>query len=200
MSLTRKLLESLGLDSDKVSTIIEAHVETTDALKNQIEKLKADADALPKVTKDLADAKAELEGIKASGGDWQKKYEKEHADFESYKADLQAKEDLATKRSAYKALLKDAGVSETALDKIVKLAEVKDLELVDGKFKDAENLTKGIQEEWKEFIVKKSVQGARTQTPPGNDNNATTKEDIMKIKDAAIRQKAIQEHPELFGR
>ncbi|MCQ2369260.1 MAG: hypothetical protein MJ007_02150, partial [Paludibacteraceae bacterium] len=94
MSLTRKLLESMSLDSDKVSTIIEAHVETVDSLKAQIDKYKADSEKLTSLQKELATTQTELENIKANGGDWQKKYEKEHSDFEAFKSEQLEKDTL----------------------------------------------------------------------------------------------------------
>ena len=36
MSLTRKLLRSMGIEDEKVDQIIEAHTEVTDALKKEL--------------------------------------------------------------------------------------------------------------------------------------------------------------------
>lgn len=198
MSLTRKLLESLDIDSNKVSTIIEAHAETVDALKEQIETAKNEAKANAEASKELEKVQAELNDLKAKGGDWQKKYEDEHNAFEAYKNELTAKEELTNKKSAYRALLQEAGITETALDKIVKLADLKGIELEDGKIKDADKLTEQIKTEWSEFIVSTQTRGARTQTPPKTDPNIKTKEEIMAIKDPSARQKAIAEHLDLF--
>lgn len=198
MSLTRKLLESLDIDSNKVSTIIEAHAETVDALKEQIETAKNEAKANAEASKELEKVQAELDDLKAKGGDWQKKYEDEHNAFEAYKNELTAKEELTNKKSAYRALLQEAGITETALDKIVKLADLKGIELEDGKIKDADKLTEQIKTEWSEFIVNTQTRGARTQTPPKTDPNIKTKEEIMAIKDPSARQKAIAEHLDLF--
>lgn len=45
MALTRKLLSSLGLEDSKIDSVIEAHIETVDALKQQIESYKAQVEA-----------------------------------------------------------------------------------------------------------------------------------------------------------
>ena len=44
MALTRKFLSALGIEEDKVDEIIKAHTETVDALKEQRDELKADAE------------------------------------------------------------------------------------------------------------------------------------------------------------
>ena len=36
MAFTRKFLTSLGIDEDKIETIMTAHIEVTDALKAEI--------------------------------------------------------------------------------------------------------------------------------------------------------------------
>ena len=181
MSLSRKLLESMGLDSDKVSTIIENHVETVDALKAQIATFKADAEKYHTAADELASVKAELEGLKSSGGDWQKKYETEHSLFEEYKNSISAKETLANKASAYKALLKEAGVSEKVLDKVLKTTDLSEIELEDGKVKDSEKAIEAIKADWSEFIVQSGTHGADTKRPPENHNKTFSHEEIMKM-------------------
>ena len=182
----------------QVSTIIEAHAETVDALKEQIETAKNEAKANAEASKELKKVQAELDDLKAKGGDWQKKYEDEHEAFEAYKNELTAKEELASKRSAYRSLLKDNGIAETAIDKIAKLADLKEIELEDGKIKDADKLAEQIKAEWSEFIVSTRVAGAKTPQPPKTDPNIKTKEEIMAIKDPSARQKAIAENLALF--
>lgn len=182
MSLSRKLLESLGLESDKVSTIIEAHAETVDGLKKEIEKYKASNEALESTTKELEAVKSELATLKADGGDWQKKYEQEKADFEAYKNDREAKDTLEAKKSAYESLLKETGVSEKSISKIIKLTDFSELELdEEGKLKDIDKAQESIKSEWGEFIKQNSTQGANTTVPPVNNATTFTAEEIAKM-------------------
>ena len=51
MALTRKFLKSLGLDEDKVDSIIEAHTESTDALKKQRDEAADKIAELESITK-----------------------------------------------------------------------------------------------------------------------------------------------------
>lgn len=182
MSLSRKLLESLGLESDKVSTIIEAHAETVDALKGQIETYKADAEQLATVKKELTVAQTELESLKTSGGDWQSKYEALNAEFDAFKDAQTAKETQTAKDTAYRKLLKDSGVLDKRIDSIMKVTDLNSIELEDGQIKDADKLTESIKSEWAEFITQTTTTGANTSTPPANNNPAKfTHEEIAKM-------------------
>ena len=46
MALTRKLLKGMGLTDEQVDTIIEAHTDTVDGLKADVNRYKADAGQL----------------------------------------------------------------------------------------------------------------------------------------------------------
>ena len=81
MALTRKLLRSMGIEDEKIDQIIDAHTETVNALKDERDEFKDATDRLEK-------AEAELEELKAKPADgYKEKFEKEHADFEAFKAD-----------------------------------------------------------------------------------------------------------------
>ena len=201
MALSRKLLESMGLESDKVASIIEAHAETVDGLKAKLKEAEANSEKYEETAKALEKAQKELETYKEAGGDWQKKYEKEHSDFEAYKTEQTEKELTANKKSAYRKLLKDSGISEKAMELILKSADINAISLEnDGSIKDAKTLQENIKKEYADFIVSTHTSGTQTQTPPGTSGGAAkTKEEIMKIKDPVERQKAIQDNPEAFG-
>ena len=47
MALTRKLLKGMGLTEEQVDTIIEAHTETTDGLKKDIESTRVTQKSYP---------------------------------------------------------------------------------------------------------------------------------------------------------
>lgn len=56
MALTRNYLKSIGVDAEKIDSIIEAHAETVEGLKSRISEIQAEADAY----KDAASAKDQL--------------------------------------------------------------------------------------------------------------------------------------------
>lgn len=200
MALTRKFLAALGIEDDKVDEIIQAHTETVNGLKDEIEKYKTDAEKLPGVTKERDDLKKAAD--EANGKNpFKVKYDALKEDFANYKKDVEAKESKAKKGTAYKALLKEAGVSEKRIDAILKVSDVDGLEFDDeGKVKNSADLVKAIQSEWADFIVSEGKDGAKTPTPPaGSGKTYKTKEEIYAIKDTAERQKAISDNHELFG-
>lgn len=203
MALTRKFLTALGVEAEKVDEIITAHSETVEALKEERDKYKADAEALPAVQQELAELKEATEKAGASGNAYQVKYDAIKEEFERYKADVEAKATRASKEAAYKALLKEAGISDKRMDAVMKVSgdEIDKLDLdAEGKAKNKDNLVKSIAEEWSDFVVKESKAGADTSTPPETGGGATmTRDDILNIKDTSERQKAMAENHELFG-
>lgn len=194
MALTRKFLTALGIESDKIDEIISAHTETTDGLKEQLKQYEADAKKLPEV-------QAELEKLKQTAknsGD----YDKLKKEYDDYKAEVQEKETKAAKEAALRKVAKDAGLTEAGIAKAVKYADWATIELTDkGELKEAKAMIKSLKEEWPEHISKTESSGAETPNPAGNggsNGKYGSKADIMKIKDATERQKAIAENINLF--
>ncbi len=200
MAFTRKFLAALGIEEAKVDEIIAAHTEVTDALKAERDKLKEDAGK-------YAAAQAELDRITAeaakNGGKnpFEVKYNALKEEFDKHKADVAAKEAKAKKESAYRAILKAAGVSEKRIDAVLKVSDIDSIELdTDGKVKGEEKLLEAIKKEWADFIPTTTQTGVSEKNPPASSGGkAMTKDDILKIEDAAARQKAIAENHELFG-
>ena len=196
MSLTRKMLKAMGIEEEKIDQIIEAHSETVDSLKADRDSYKEDAEKLKDVQKELDD-------LKAKGDDgWKEKHDRLKAEFDQYKNDVQEKETKAAKEAAYRAILKDANLSEKGIEKAIKYAEWDKIELgEDGKLKGANDHIKAAREEWAEYVTTTTTTGAKTSTPPTNNGGKTgkTKEEIMAIRDPAVRQAEIAKNPEAFG-
>ena len=173
MSLTRKMLKAMGIEEEKIDQIIEAHSETVDSLKADRDSYKEDAEKLKAAQKELDD-------LKAKGDDgWKDKYEKLKGEHEQYKSDVLAKETHAAKEAAYKAILKDANLSEKGIEKAVKYADWDKIELdSDGKVKGANDHIKAVRDEWAEYVTTTTTTGAKTSTPPANNHakNYTTAE------------------------
>lgn len=193
MSLTRKMLKGMGLTEEQVDSIIEEHTSVTDALKEQAQKYKADAEKLSAVQKELDD-------LKAGGDDWEDKYNAEHKAFEDYKKDIESKAELSKTKEAYKALLKSQDISEKRIDTILKLTDFSEIKLTkEGKIANEDKVIDRIKEDWSDLIGTKSESGANVDTPPNGGKHYASKDEIMKIRDASERQKAISENLELFG-
>lgn len=195
MALTRKMLKAMGIEDEKIDQIIEAHTETVDGLKDEVKDYKDKAAKYDTVKK-------ELDELKEGGDDWQKKYEKEHSDFEAYKTDVAAKETRRTKEKAVRELYRSIGISEKRLDAIMKVTELDGFELdQDGKIKNADQHTEAAKTEWSGFIETTTTRGADTANPPANAGGGSTKtkEEIMSIKDGAVRRAEMAANPHLFG-
>ena len=165
MALTRKFLKAMGIEDEKIDEIIEAHRDTVDPLKAERDKYKENSDKLEDVQKKYDDLKNEVES--KEDDPYKEKYEKEHKDFEDYKKSVEEKETKTKKISAYKSLLKEAGVNEKRIDAITKITSMDDIELDDeGNIKDADKLKENIKSEYSEFIVSEEKKGADTPNPP----------------------------------
>ena len=191
MALTRKLLKGMGLTDEQVDTIIEAHTDTVDGLKEQVKVYKADADKLTTVQK-------ELDGLKAAGDDgWEQKakgWEKKYTDLV---AENKSKETRAAKEAAVKAYYESKGITGDNLTiAMMGSGEVLEkLELDGGKIKDAAALDGGA---FAKLVSSTTTEGLKTQTPPKNGGGKMTREEIVKIQDPVERRAAIRDNMELF--
>ena len=196
MALTRKFLSALGIEEAKIDEIISAHADTVNALKEQRDGYKADADKLPAVQKALDDFPTVQAAFDALKG----KYETKTQELDDYKRGVEAKELKRSKSAAYKQVLKELKASHIDASLKASQSELEKIELDEnGKIKDVDKLKESIKKEWADFIVEEGQQGANTATPPANEGSKLSKEDIMKIKDPTARQKAMYENSELFG-
>ena len=197
----REILSKAGVSAENaesaVAEIMDGHLASVNALREERDKFKADAEKLPVVQKELDEFKAEGENS------YKTKYEKEHQDFEDYKAQQTAKETKANKTAAFRSLLKEAGVSEKRLDTIIRASapDIDALELdKDGKIKDSDGMMKSVKENWADFITSEQSKGADSPNPPANSGGRKSREEIYKkddrghyIMDATERQQALAE-------
>jgi hypothetical protein len=185
MALTRKMLKAMGIEEEKIDQIIEAHTETVDGLKADVQKYKGDAEKLPTVQKELDDLKAASnDGWEAKAKEWERKYT-------DLVAENQNRETHAAKENAYRELLRAAGVSEKRLNSVLRLCDVDSVELVNGKIKGAEELSKSIKSEWSDFIVTTETTGVQTENPPANTGGRAAFE-AMSLTD---KMRYANEHP-----
>lgn len=197
MALTRKMLKGMSLTEEQIDTIIEAHTETTTALKEERDRLEEDAKKYQSALKEIEDLKAKIP--EDGKNPFEVKYNAIKEEFEKFKGDIEKKNTKEAKTKAYKDLLKEAGVSEKRFDAIVRCTDLDKEDLADGVFKNKDKLLEGIKSEWADFIEKSEVKGTKTPTPPSNNGGKMTKAEIMKIKDADERQRAIEENHEEFN-
>lgn len=191
MALTRKLLKGMGLTEEQIDSVIDAHTETVDGLKEQIKTYKADADTLKDVQKELDDLK--------NGKDWKAEYEKLDKSFKDYKAEVAGKETLEAKQAAYRKLLTAENIPMKFHDRIIKMTDFDAVEMDGDAIKDEAQQRGNIKSEWGEYVSTTETKGDKPDNPPAGTNKMT-KAEIMAIKDTAVRQKAIAENLSLFGK
>lgn len=152
------------------------------------------AEAIAKLTKAISTAvgnefvektryKAKLEEIDTLKGEkqtaednattaekWKTKYDALKDEFDTFKGEQAKKESRAAKENAYRALLKEAGVSEKRIDTVVKVSDIDGVELDEkGAIKDAAKLTESVKTEWADFITTQTTKGADVSNPPTNN-------------------------------
>ena len=171
------MLKAMGIEEERIDQIIDAHMETVDGLKEDVNKYKGDAEKLPTVQKELDDLKA------AGDGGYKEKYEKERKAFEDFKTAQTEKEIKQAKEKAYTAFLKSVGVSEKRIPAILKVTDLNSVELDGDKVKDADKLTESVKTEWADFIESSSTSGANTQTPPANNTGDDKDPSKMSMED-----------------
>lgn len=160
MALTRKMLKAMGIEDEKIDQIIEAHTETTEALKQQRDGFKADAEKLAGVQK-------QLDELREAGDDgYEEKYNAEHKAFEEYKAEVERDKANAVKGGMYRELLKQSGIDEKRIETIMRVTDLDKVELDGDKLKDAEKLAETIKTEWADFVTVQGTNGAKVDDPP----------------------------------
>ena len=198
MAITRKLLKGMGLTEEQQDTIIEAHTDTVNGLKADVDRYKADAEKLPVVQKELDD-------LKGNGDDGYKaKYDAEHKAFEDYKTSVAAEKTTAAKEKALETALKKVGIADKRLQSVARLCKgdglLEKLELDDkGAIKDPDKLEASLKESYSDYIVKISTQGANTPNPPaGNGGSGSITAETFKKMGYADRLKLKKESPDQY--
>ena len=163
MAFTRSFLESVGLNKEQVSAVMEEHVAVTDGLKKDRDTYKAEAEKVPDLEEKVK--------AQADNEDYKTKYEQEHTAFESYKAKVAQEAESAKVSAAYRKLLTEEKISEKRLDAILRVTDLSAMKLTkDGKLEGEAKLRESIKTDWAEFITKKEERGAGVDNPPDHDN------------------------------
>ena len=173
----RKIFEGAEIEvpKDVLGQICDLHTSSMDGLPETIKELKGKL-KVAEQERDAAKAKVPVDGEETIS---KAEYDKLKGEFDQYKNDVQAKETKAAKEAAYRAILKDANLSEKGVEKAIKYADWDKIELdADGKLKGANDHIKAVRDEWAEYVTTTTMTGAKTSTPPANNpaKNYTTAE------------------------
>lgn len=193
--ILRKHVSAEGvIDVDKAASAISSAVGRAFIPKARFNAKLEEIDTL---TKDKEAAEEAL--VKAQK--FEKKFNDEHEAFEKYKSEVDAKAALDAVKGAYKGLLTEANIDPELHDTIISATNFDGMKRgEDGKLEKADDLKKSIETKWAKFRMKAETKGADVKTPPAKGSpSGRTKQEIMEIKDAGERQRAIAENHELFG-
>lgn len=184
MALTRKMLKAMGIEDEKIDQIIDAHAETVDALKNERDGYKADAEKLPEVQKKLD----ELEAKPDDG--FKDKYEKAVKDLEEYRSEVAKEKADAERSTLYKALLTEAGVDPKRIDSVMRVADLESIAVKDGKIDGADKIIETVKTEWADFIVQTGTKGSDPANPPTGGGGS---DDLDSLSDAEYYAKVFSD-------
>ena len=185
MAHTRKLLKGMGLTDEQVDTIIEAHTDTVDGLKEQVKTYKADAEKLPNVQKEFDDLKS------AGDGGWEEKAKDFEKKYNDLVAEKKNKETKAAKESAAKAFFESKGITGNSLEIAMRgsSAEIAALDLDGEKIKDSSALDALVNGTFKALVSTTTTKGANIPNPPvTTPNKAYSADDIRKMSPAEINK------------
>lgn len=192
MALTRKMLKAMGIEDEKVDQIIEAHTETTDALKSERDRYKATAEQLPAVQAELKKAQEDL--TVAGTSEYEEKYKTAQAELDKLKADAEAAKTRGAKEAAYRALLKAAGIPDAWIARAMRGVDIDALKIdKDGKLTDEATLSESVKKDWADVIPQTHTEGDPTPTPPGSagtpDYDSMSDADYYKATYEAAKKK-----------
>lgn len=192
MGLTRKMLRAMDIDEEKITQIIEAHQSVVeeiagerDTLKEKVENHKAESEELAKLKKEVETLRAKAD----ESDELSKKYKTLQDEYNTFKDDVKEKDVKALKDKAYRNLLKEAGITESRYDTIMKVTDLSKVELDEsGNAKNKDSILEGINAEWADFKQTETKAGAKTSTPPSNGAKSFTRDDIRKMSASEINQ------------
>lgn len=195
--MTRKFLKELGIESDNIDKIIEEHRGTVDILKDELDSAKAEIAKAKAVETELNALKDEMK----SKDSYKEKYDSLKEEFANYKAGIDTEKKEAAKLDAYKAILKESGISEKRIESVLRLAKadgfIDELEFDGENVKDLAKIKETIKKTYGDYIEKKSQEGADVPNPPAHDNPNTFKD--MTLADKMAYANANPSAPEVVS-
>lgn len=202
MALTKtqlkEILSAAGVSAENVDAAVEkimdGHVTSINALREERDGFKAEANAYKADADKLKDVQKELDSLKAKGDpDWQKKYEDEHGAFEAYKIAVAGEKEKDEKISLYRSLLTECNVGKNQIDAVIRVTDIDKLAIKDGKLDNVEQLKAGIEKDWAAFIMKGGKRGVNVDNPPENVGGGKPEPESRAAKLAA------EYHKNLYG-
>lgn len=178
MAFTRDFIRKAAKDSgveipkEMEDALVQEHLSARNAYAEQQVKAYQDEHPAPEAPK-----------VKDS-----QEYKDLQAKYDNLVKDNAAKAARAAKETAYRDLLKAAGIPEKRLAAVLRVSDLDSVELDDkGAIKDADKLTETVKTEWADFIPTTKETGAETAKPPvsnpeGKDPGEMSMDEYVKYR------------------
>ena len=178
MALTRNFLKSINLTEEQVNAVIEAHTETTDALKGERDKYKAAFDKLPTVEAEVTRLTDENGKLTKSSGD----IAKLQKEYDDYKASVAAEKTTAIKTAALRKLFRDSGVNrENFIDLLMGTIQLDSVEMEGDAIKGGADIITNSKASYGDLFGKEGKEGLPPTNPLNNGGGAMTLDSFRKL-------------------
>lgn len=185
MDFSRQWLAGLGIDPDKVDTIVKAHGAIVGSILDERDKLQQEVN-------EAAELQKQLEVLQSEKNDLQKQYDDEHKAFEDFKAEAATEGVKRAKSAVYRDALRKANIPEQVVDDLLKIAPVDSVNLgEDGKPTNMGDIEKGIKDKFSAYIRTESTKLDTPETPPSGG----TGKDAFEAMSLMDKMRYANEHP-----
>lgn len=195
MAVTKKLLKGIGLTDDQIESVFEAHMETVNGLKADMDRLKEAAGKAEELQKQLDAAQGD--------GDLQARFDAVSKELEALKSANAARDQQEKVKAAYRDLLRAEGIDAGRVEMILRkdLPAIRDEKLdKEGRLVNAEKLAEAIRADWGDYKATTETRGVQVGNPPPQQARRMSREEIYKKDDkgryvlsTAERQQALAE-------
>ena len=114
--------------------------------------------------------------------------------FEDFKAQVATEKADAEKAQAYRGMLMAAGIDPKRIDAIMRVTDLSEVEMEDGKLKESGKLEEAAKQEWADFVIKTVTKGSNPATPPESKGN------VPEGADPEVVKRIKERHERLYGK
>lgn len=136
-----------------------------------------------------------MEALEKASGD----AAKVQAEYDAYKKQIETEKANAGKKTLVRQALEKAGANSAAIDLLLGTVDLSTVEVENDALKNADAVLKPLRDTHAGLFGTINNRGTGKLNPlNGGGSSTMTRDEIMKIKDAGERQKAIAENIEVF--
>lgn len=174
-TLNRKFLKALGINDEQADAIIEAHTDVTSVLVKERDEARTKNGDSEKLTAEVEKLKQAVASAKAEGA------AEVQAKFEAFKNQVQTERDNASKATAVKTALREAGVQrDDFLELLMAKVDLSTVTMDNGSIAD-KAFVDTLKNQYAGCFGKIENKGADPSNPPGQGNQNMSKEEFFKL-------------------